>query len=1187
MPVLNLLRPLFAMLGGVVLKRAMRDRRVIRALNKARSLPRQETDPGAVYARAVVTFAGSRPKSVELLLADRYVREAFLAGFDSQDWKAWRVELINTAERGRETGEFGRLTDHDVRTIDARFIEAFLKTIAAGRTPHETELVRKVDAVAEQVRIVRAAEEARRQRIEPARGAQTPIERLRDDVGDWLAAKRFGIVAELPEEAQTRGWIIRRPAEDGRRTYVAVLVIDGELRTRHVQRALRILADSRADIAWTVAAQRISPGAQAAAQNTDVTCLTLAGLVDMSADFTPYLDWLEAEAVRLRLEATYVPLSGIREELDLEGTRQADSEYDWRGGGLDTFVRQWLDDSDADHLSVLGEFGAGKSWFSLHLAWRMGRAWSAARGAGQPERPRLPLLVPLRDYASVSDVEAVAAKFFADHNIPMTTELFRYLNRTGRLLLILEGFDEMAARVDRHAMAFNFEQLAKIAVPGSKVLLTSRTEYFPDAERVRTLFGGQELGVGETRFDVIEIAPLDDEQIDRMLRGRTDDDELVKRLTRNGYLLDLLRRPVMSDLVMTAIPSISAGEPIDIAHVYLHAVRAKMDNDIGTMRTFTGRVDKMFFLCELSWQMLSESTLTMNFREFPDKLRAFLGPAVNKDRDIDIWEQDMRSQTLLVRNDAGDYRPAHRSLLEFFVAYKFAAELGLLGGPFLDLIGGVAGADDATWSEHMRSERVDGRLKPLGQVRPEPMSILADTFGALVLDRTLLTFLGPILAAAGVTDDQVLAIAQATRGMPASEIATNCVKMLSRYDGVDLSDLTMPGLKIAQSYGLRAEDRRTTMRHARLCRADLRDSDVIAADLTASDLSGAQLRGTSSLTSDRRVLDLAVTPGGAIVAEMAHECGVWENGDLAGEFRTLATSRGLNLTKSMSLLVLDDRHVYSHTAGPAVIDIETGEHSEARVLRWAVPLSWQGEPAILTESSEKGRLDVLTRATLVKIGTCEDPQPNRRTGRRPDINVLAHGGDASKSNAGLSYIRASEGKIRVALLDEQTGRWSSVADMDLGPGNTRSLAGGYLFHVSLASGPTLVGPEGQFIAGPTDLRSAPWPSFSDNIQYYPTQRMLLQTDGPQMTAWSLAGTSAAWSLRIPGLHQYTEAHSDGETFLYAAATGEVGRRQIDTGAVVARTSLHNGLHGARFSRSCGLESELLEAMALAGAILVD
>jgi hypothetical protein len=423
--------------------------------------------------------------------------------------------------------------------------------------------------------------------------------------------------------------------------------------------------------------------------------------------------------------------------------------------------------------------------------------------------------------------------------------------------------------------------------------------------------------------------------------------------------------------------------------------------------------------------------------------------------------------------------------------------------------------------------------------------------------------------------------------MPASLIGANCVKLLSQYDGIDLSDLTLSGLKIARPHGLRAEDMRTTMRHATLQRADLRDSDVVTVDLTGTDLSGAHLAGASTLTSDRRIQSLAVTPAGAIVAEMAHECGVWTEGDLAGEFRTLATTSGIRLTKSMSLLVLDDRRVYSFTAGPAVIDIVTGERSEVRILRWAVPLSWQGESAVLTESSERGRLDVLARATLAKIGTCEDPQPHRRTGRRPAINVPAHGGDARETNACLSHIRASEGRIQVARLDEATGRWSPVADMDLGPGNTRPLGGGYLLHVSPGGDPTLVGPDGQVTAGPDDLKGTPWPSLSGNIQYYAAHRMLLQTDGPQMTAWSLAGTSAAWSLKVPGLHQHTDAHPDGETFLYAAATGEVGRRCIDTGAVVARTSLHNGLHGARFSRSCGLEPELLEAMALAGAILVE
>ncbi|MEO0869170.1 MAG: hypothetical protein AAFY17_12140 [Cyanobacteria bacterium J06642_11] len=37
---------------------------------------------------------------------------------------------------------------------------------------------------------------------------------------------------------------------------------------------------------------------------------------------------------------------------------------------------------------------------------------------------------------------------------------------------------------------------------------------------------------------------------------------------------------------------------------------------------------------------------------------------------------------MLIRNSEGDYSPAHRSLLEFFVAYKIVASLGVLAEDF-------------------------------------------------------------------------------------------------------------------------------------------------------------------------------------------------------------------------------------------------------------------------------------------------------------------------------------------------------------------------------------------------------------------------------------------------------------------------------------------------------------------------
>ena len=61
----------------------------------------------------------------------------------------------------------------------------------------------------------------------------------------------------------------------------------------------------------------------------------------------------------------------------------------------------------------------------------------------------------------------------------------------GKLLLIFDGFDEMAARVDRQKMINNFWELTRLVLPGAKVILTCRTEHFPEAREGRALLNAE------------------------------------------------------------------------------------------------------------------------------------------------------------------------------------------------------------------------------------------------------------------------------------------------------------------------------------------------------------------------------------------------------------------------------------------------------------------------------------------------------------------------------------------------------------------------------------------------------------------------------------------------------------------------------------------------------------------------
>ena len=300
----------------------------------------------------------------------------------------------------------------------------------------------------------------------------------------------------------------------------------------------------------------------------------------------------------------------------------------------------------------------------------------------------MPIVVPLRDYAKSVSVKSLFSEFFFDkHEMLKSYSVFEKLNRMGKLLLIFDGFDEMAARVNRQSMIDNFWELAKVVVPGAKAILTCRTEHFPDAIEGRKVLSAElessEASLtGETpQFEVLELEKFSDEQI-AALMGRRAQPETVEKVMGNAQLLDLVRRPVMVDLVLDALPEIEAGKPVDMARVYLYAVTRKMENDIKSERTFTSLADKLYFLCELSWEMLSTDQMSLNYRAFPDRLKEMFPDRVKEENELDHWRYDMMGQTMLIRNSEGDYSPAHRSLLEFFAAYKIVASLGIMATDF-------------------------------------------------------------------------------------------------------------------------------------------------------------------------------------------------------------------------------------------------------------------------------------------------------------------------------------------------------------------------------------------------------------------------------------------------------------------------------------------------------------------------
>ncbi|MEO0935627.1 MAG: NACHT domain-containing protein, partial [Cyanobacteria bacterium J06641_2] len=419
--------------------------------------------------------------------------------------------------------------------------------------------------------------------------------------------------------------------------------IDGEATISDLINLRQSVETQKTDEGWLIAARRISRAARDEVkkdENEDLFCYTLDELIDETADFTNYINWLEDEIKKRKVDEMYVPLACIKEEFDpITKQKIGLSRYNEQDGWIDGYVETWIDDPAKEHLSILGEFGTGKTWFALHYAWNALLKYKQAKQKGL-SRPRLPLVILLRDYAKALDVENVMAGFFySQHEISLNSSVFEQLNRMGKLLLIFDGFDEMAARVDKQQMVNNFWELAKVVVPGAKVILTCRTEHFPEAKQGRSLLNAElrasvaNLTAESPQFEVLELEKFSDEQI-RQVFSHVANTSTVEKVMHNPQLLDLARRPVMSDLILEALPDIEAGKPVDMSRVYLYAVRRKMERDIKSERTFTSLADKMYFLCEIAWEMLSNDQMSLNYRLFPDRIRRLFGSAVEEQKDL-------------------------------------------------------------------------------------------------------------------------------------------------------------------------------------------------------------------------------------------------------------------------------------------------------------------------------------------------------------------------------------------------------------------------------------------------------------------------------------------------------------------------------------------------------------------------
>ena len=346
------------------------------------------------------------------------------------------------------------------------------------------------------------------------------------------------------------------------------------------------------------------------------------------------------------------------------------------------YVRRWLQDESARPLAIVGEYGTGKTCVCRRIMHDFATAYVA-----NPGSTRIPLLFNLRDFTKTLSIEALITAFLDGVcGVPTPRfQLFKAMNEAGAFLLIFDGFDEMAVRVDADTLEINLREIEKLAVhPKSKVLLTSRIEYFVSAEEQARVLQprGQLLATRDVEYQPVKLHPWDDARVALFLRKRVP---LVPeahqqwtfyhdQLKKIPGLTDLSRRPVLLEMIVKTLPQLIASrESIDRPHLYQTYLigELKRQRVVKQRMMLLSEDTRLKILQDLAADFYEHDRSAITFSEALSQVESAIHPPRIE---LEAQTRDFLNCSFLVR-ERDEFKFSHRSMMEYLFARVLYAEI--------------------------------------------------------------------------------------------------------------------------------------------------------------------------------------------------------------------------------------------------------------------------------------------------------------------------------------------------------------------------------------------------------------------------------------------------------------------------------------------------------------------------------
>jgi hypothetical protein len=357
-------------------------------------------------------------------------------------------------------------------------------------------------------------------------------------------------------------------------------------------------------------------------------------------------------------------------------------------------IREWIDNSTNTPIAILGGYGAGKSSFAKRVV-----SHQAAIALENP-KARRPVLIPLGNLTRFSTIEGLLGGMFTyDFVVPnFNVRHFLKMNEAGRLLIILDGFDEM-----KHAMTWadfrsQISDLNRFTRGNSKVILLGRPSAFISLEehvyvlRGKSVYGDSFRKLPDwPEFSEIELSSFDPQERYNFIRkyliylANHDDPQQLEpnRIENRASEVnavadndpDVFSKPVHSKI----LTDLASDMNVDLSvfksgttkwTLYDTFFASLLDRELEKeARRPIGGGDRLAFSMELAYWLWSEKGSVTSFDAMDVPPRIF-DSFPGSESDSSTQRREFYSGSFLEKKYGDVYYFRHRSFAEFLVAKR-------------------------------------------------------------------------------------------------------------------------------------------------------------------------------------------------------------------------------------------------------------------------------------------------------------------------------------------------------------------------------------------------------------------------------------------------------------------------------------------------------------------------------------